>query len=143
MLAMKSLTPMTSASVELLELSFCFWHILNNMPMPQEIPPPVWLFMSMCTANDASTNDFILPMSTHPKTNLSSRVPRRYCSTRLSFLQSSSSGLETLVVRNATAFCMSSRHLLQMYSNWPQCCGNAPPALFLMEYYPPARQKGA
>ena len=37
----KSLTPTISSSVELLVLSFYFWHFVAKTPRPKEIHPPV------------------------------------------------------------------------------------------------------
>ena len=47
-----SLTPTTSASVELLVLIFCLDDLFTMLPRPIDMVDPVWLFMSWCTAND-------------------------------------------------------------------------------------------
>ena len=53
-------------------------------------------------------------MSSAPIVRTKSIVPLKYCSTLLSFVQSSSVGHDTLVVKKPTAVCMSRRHLLEI-----------------------------
>jgi len=83
-----SAAPTSSASVELFVFRFCFCDLLISAPRPKDIAPPVWLFMSPWTAYDASTQVFILVMSSAPRISTSSSVPRKYCSTRFNLAQS-------------------------------------------------------
>ena len=56
--------PTSSASVELLELIFCFADINNTPSCPNVRHAPVWLLQSGCTANDASMFQVRVPLST-------------------------------------------------------------------------------
>ena len=96
-----SLTPMSSLSVDLLVFSFCLVELTIGKPLPMVRPPPVCPLMFMWTANDASTYHFNALLVSAPSINGRLTVARRYSIKCPSFLQSSMSGDQTLVVRNA------------------------------------------
>ena len=59
---------MSSASVELVVFNFCLVDIAIRVPLPSDITAPVCDLMSLCTANDASTLQYMFPVSSHPST---------------------------------------------------------------------------
>ena len=63
---MLSLTPTSSASVELRVLIFCLVDEAYRAPFPMLNMDPVWLLMSGCTAKDASIHHWIRSMSPLP-----------------------------------------------------------------------------
>lgn len=69
-------TAMSLASVELRLLIFCFDETLIGHPRPMLIHAPVWLFISLCTAKDASTHHLITP-SGRPLTFFNIRERKR------------------------------------------------------------------
>ena len=87
-----SFTPTSLASVELVVLSFCLVDIAISAPVPRVITPPMCDFMSLWTANDAPTLQYIVPVLSHPSTSVSHRC----FITRPNLLLSSMSGDCTL-----------------------------------------------
>ncbi len=87
-------------------------------PFPIDMLAPIWLLHSSCTACNASTHHLTTGMSSAVSLRPNVDVPFRYCSTRLSFPQLSSSGFLTLIVRKATRVCMSLLALADKKSNW-------------------------
>ncbi len=106
-----SSTAMISLSVEFFPFIFCFWEIVIAIPLPNDIPAPVWLLQSSCTACDASTHQLTTGASSAVSLIPSPGVPLRYFRTLLSLSQSSLSGPFTCVVRKATGVCISYRAL--------------------------------
>lgn len=104
-----SSTPTTLLSVELCVLSFCFHEKLIAIPLPKLTMAPDCPLQSSCTAYEASTHHFGSVIVSADNTNGICIVPLRYCSTRFSFPQSSSSGDFTLVVRKAVGVWISHR----------------------------------
>ena len=102
-----SSTLTNSALVELLVFSFCLDESEFAAPRPKVNVVPVWLFISLCTANAASTCHRNTHVSSIPSMSGSPIVARRYFITRVSFFQSSVAGSLTLVHRNATDNCRS------------------------------------
>ena len=68
-LGKKFLSAPDSALVELLVFSFCFKDFFTTEPHPKDMAPPMWLFMSLCTENDESTQVFMIIMSSARKVN--------------------------------------------------------------------------
>jgi hypothetical protein len=64
-----SSTPTNSASVELFVLIFCYMDNDIRAPCPNDSTAPVWLHMSLCIANDASTDHKSWPVPSHPNTS--------------------------------------------------------------------------
>ena len=112
-----SSTPTNSALVELLVLSFCLVKSEFAAPRPKVNVAPVWLFMSLCTANYASTCHRSIPELSIPSMSGNLIVARRYFITCVSFFQSSVSGSLTLVHRNATDSCRSGLACFNRNSN--------------------------
>ena len=69
-----SLTPTSSASVELLAFIFCFDDFVCIKPCPSDMAPPVCPLMLGCTAYDASTHVHRVSNDVAPKILLSSIV---------------------------------------------------------------------
>ena len=109
---MKSSTPTNSASVELFVFSFCLLEPLMTAPLPMIITPPVWLFISGCTAYEASTNQWSDATLLHSSVRCSSFVLRRYRTTRRSLYRSSRVGQLTRVHKNDMAVSISGRALI-------------------------------
>ena len=63
-----------SDSVELLALTFCLVELLIIAPFPSVNTIPVWLFMSGCTANAASTYHVKICVSSASNVRISSLV---------------------------------------------------------------------
>lgn len=97
------LTPTSLASMELLVLMCCFFDSHSSPPILKEITLPVWLRMSRCTAKDASTQVANEVRESAPRCMVRSLVPRRYCSSRRSFLFSCLVGWLTRPLRKASA----------------------------------------
>ena len=104
-----SSTATSSVSVELLVLIFCFRDVLEIAPQPMVKMLPVCPRQSSWVWWDPSTYQWRLVRESARSMSFNTRVPFKYLSTRLSFPQSSSSGLLTRVVIKATATCMSRR----------------------------------
>ena len=88
-------------SVELRVFSLCLVDLSKGNPVPMVIAPPVCLFISGCTANDASTYQLKTPVPSAASINGNPCVLRRYSTKWQSLRQLSMSGPLTLVVRNA------------------------------------------
>ena len=84
--------------------NFCFDNFDMIVPVPNVIPPPVWLLMSVCTPYMTSIYVLKAPIASAPMIRLRSMVVLRYCNRCLSFLQSALAGL---VHRNAIVVAMS------------------------------------
>ena len=82
---MVSSTPIISATVELVELTFCLFESENTAPLPNVSIAPVWLRISLCTANDASMHQRNVPDASHPIIKGKCTVLRRYRITLASF----------------------------------------------------------
>ena len=95
----KSSTPTSSASVELLVFNFCFVEVAMGNPRPIDSPPPVWPRMLGCTPNDPSTHHLSIPLPAALIISGRFLVPRRYLMRWAILAQSSLSGSLTLVVR--------------------------------------------
>ena len=87
---------------------------------------PVWLFISRCTPNAASTWQCRLFVPSIPSIRGRPMVGWMYLMTRFSFFQSSLSGYFTLVQRKATPNSRSGLDLFSRYSifavTWWKCC---------------------
>ena len=92
----------SSTSVEILEFIFYLFEILATDPHPRDIFSPLRLLQYGCIAYYASTNQFIMFSLYTLSINGMWMVDLMYFITRLNFRQSSSSGLLTLLLRNAT-----------------------------------------
>ena len=79
--------------------------------------PPVWLIMSLCTTNAASTYNFIFPDLSIDKISGRKMVPCMYFITLARFVYSSLSGPLTLVHRKDADIWMSGRALFEIYSS--------------------------
>eukprot|EP00957_Ditylum_brightwellii_P009897 746820-Ditylum_brightwellii.AAC.1 len=75
--------------------------------------PPVWLFMSGWTANNAPTHQRMQCRESASNVRGVSCVAFKYFIVRISFFQVSTSGLFTRVLRKATLVWMSGLALLQ------------------------------
>ena len=80
-----SSTPIISATVELVELTFYLFDSENTAPLPNVSMAHVWLLMSLCTANEASILQRSVPDASHPTINGRCTVLRRYLITLVSF----------------------------------------------------------
>ncbi len=97
----------SSASVELLVFILTFLKLLDTDPFPIENNAPPCPLQSQCTLWDPPTYHFRIPRFLMLNLNFKYLVPFRYFSTCFNLPQSSLSGFFTLVVRNATAVCIS------------------------------------
>lgn len=88
----------SSASVELVILSFCFLEKLIGIPDPLQ---------SSCTTYDVSIHHVAMVIDSAESIRGIFIVPFRYCRTLFSFPQSSLSEARTLVVKNDTAVWIS------------------------------------
>ena len=61
--------PIILATVELVELTFCLFDKENTAPFPNVNIAPVWLGMSLCTANEAQILHSNVSDSSHPITS--------------------------------------------------------------------------
>ena len=77
--------PIISATIELVELTFCLFESENTAALPNVSIAPVWLLMSLCTANEASILQRSVPDASHPIINDRCTVLRRYLITLVSF----------------------------------------------------------
>jgi hypothetical protein len=103
-------TATNSLSDELRVFYFCLVELLMGKPLPIVNTPPVWLRILGCTANEASTYHINTPLPSALKIKGRSLSTLRYSIRWLNFLQSSTSGALTLIVRNAIpATAMSSQ----------------------------------
>ena len=121
----RSSTPTSSASVDLFVFSFCLFEAEYRAPCPIVIIPPVWLFMSWCTANATSTHNFTVPVPSDYKVSTRSLLPLIYLSMRSNFLSSSSSSSLTPVARKANPVRMSGRAHLHRKINFATMVWNA------------------
>ena len=80
---------MTSASVELRVLIFCFVDRLVGQPFPSvtAAAPVLGLLKSGCTANEASTHQLMIDTEVASRVNGSSRVARKKDEHRPNFFQ--------------------------------------------------------
>ena len=108
----------SSCSVFLFEAKY-------RAPRPIIIILPVWLFMSCCNNNAASTHHFTIPVPSDSKVSTRSLVPLRYFSMRNNFLSSYLLGSLTRVVRKVTPVRISSRTRLHRKSNFSTVVWNA------------------
>ena len=76
----------SSTSVELFVLSFCHVKVTNATPLPSDMTPPVWLLMSLCTANAPSTHHLMQPLSSALWISGRCFIPCRYFIVHVSFL---------------------------------------------------------
>ena len=98
----------SSASVELLEFSFCLFDMLVTDPHTRDIVALVWLRQSGYIAYEASTHHFTMFSLSTLSINGMWMVIIMYCSSNYrNFRQSSSLGVLTLVVRNSTVAYIS------------------------------------
>ena len=104
-----SSTPMISATVELVKLTFYLFDGENTAPLPNVSIAAVWLLMSLWTANDASMLHSNVLESSHSITRGRCIVSWRYCITLASFKQSSLVGSPTLVHKYAITPYISGR----------------------------------
>ena len=100
-------TPIGSTSVELLGFIFYLLDMLLTNIQLRDIVAPLWLWKYGCIAYDAFTHHSIMFSLFTINIDGMFMVDLMHCSTCLSFCQSSSPGLVTLVVRNYTYFCIS------------------------------------
>jgi hypothetical protein len=107
-----SSTPTISDSVELREFTRCLRESDTSAPLPMVNTAPVWLFMSMCTANAASMYHDSVCLSSASNCRTSSMVPFRNHNVFNSFLQSPSFGSVTRDDRNPTTGFTSGLALL-------------------------------
>ena len=117
-LGKKSLTPTTSASVELFVLSFCLAHPCITTPLPIDIVPPVCPRMSRWMAYDESTHEYMYDKPHMPMIRRIFFVPIRYDNTLISFSSSPIVGAATLVQRKLTAVSISIRTRFAANSNF-------------------------
>ena len=80
-----SSTPIISATVELVKLTFCLFKRENTAPRPNVNIAPVWLRILLCTANDASMLKSSVPDASHPISSGKCTVLQRYRITLVSF----------------------------------------------------------
>jgi hypothetical protein len=113
---MKSSATTLSVSVELQVLSFCLVELTMGNPRPRDNPPPECPRMLGCTANDASTHHFIMPLPLSLRTSGIVRAPLMYLIKCTNLFQLSLSGARTLVVRNASAVQVSDLARLVEYN---------------------------
>jgi hypothetical protein len=105
-----------SFSVELRVLSFCLVELTMGKPHPRDSPPPECPRMLGCTANDASTHHFRMPLPLTLRISGIVRVPMMYLIKLTNLFQSSLSGARTLVVRNTIAVQVSGLARLLEYN---------------------------
>ena len=120
-----SSTPTSFTSFELFVFSFCLFEAEYRVPRPIVIIPPVWLFMSWCTANSVSTNHFNVLVPSDSKASTRSLVPLRYFSMRNNFLLLYFSRSLTRVMGKATPVRMSGRARLHRKRNFTTMVCNA------------------
>ena len=112
---MKSSAPTSLVSVELRVLSFCFVERTMENPRLKDNSLPEYPRMLECTANDASTHHFKIPLPLALRISGSMRVTLMHLIMWTILAQSSRSGAHTLVVRNNTAVQVSSLAHLVAY----------------------------
>ena len=81
-----SSTPIISATVELVELTFCLFESENTAPRPNVNIAPVWLRMSLRTANEALILQSSVPDASYPIISGKCTVWRRYRITLVNFI---------------------------------------------------------
>ena len=113
-----SLTPINSASVELLPFSFCLLDFACSAPVPIDIIPPVWLLILSCTAYAASIHVYMFLGLDALIIRLSFMVFLHYVNTRFNFAQSSWLLFDTLAIKNPIVFSMSGLVILVINSNF-------------------------
>ena len=109
---------MTSVLFELCEFIFCLLDFKLTTPVRKVIVPPVWTFMSSCTACNKSMKVCIFSRSSAPMILTSSIVWCRKLMSHFNFFQSSTSGLFTRVHKKATAGEQSIRPRWQTHNNF-------------------------
>ena len=80
-----SSTPIISATVELVGLTFCLFESKNTAPLPNVSIAPVWICISLYTANDTSMLQRSVPDASLQIINGRCTVLRRYRITLASF----------------------------------------------------------
>ena len=124
-----SLTPTSSDSVELLVFTFCPDNPEIGDSVPRVNQYPVWPFMSMWTANEASMLHTIFLEPSDSRIKGRWIVAHTYQTSLPSFFQSSIFGHFTRLHRNATAtYKLGLAHFVT-YKIWQQCNGIGPPLL--------------
>ena len=113
-----SLVPTISASVLLLVFNRCLFDRQCTIPCPKDITPPVWLFISLCTPNAASTQTYNSSTDFAPINLTSALVFRNQVINLFNFFQSSTSLFDTRVIKNATAVSMSGLDLFVTCSSF-------------------------
>ena len=122
---MISFTATNFASVELLVTSFCFVDTLRILPLPMLKVPPVWLFMSSCTAKDPSAHHFRIFDPSADNVSGKSMVFFTYLNSLTSFFQTSTSGDFTRVDRKEIAVIISPHALFVTNNNFATAVWNA------------------
>ena len=102
-----SFIPISSDSVELHVLIFCFNNVLNVLPLPRVTVPLVCPRMFGWTAYNTSTHHLIVLNSSANNVSIRLIVPCIYLMSRTSFFQSSSLDFVTRVIKNTTATWIS------------------------------------
>ena len=95
------LTPTTSDSVDDLMLSYYLDDFELITPPPNDITPPVWLFISLCTAYEAPTQVKSSVRLSAASMRSSSIADCRKCNRRRNLVQSCSAHFDDLVHKNA------------------------------------------
>ena len=90
-------------------LSFCLHYFKLITSRPNDIVPPVWLFISLCTAYEASTQVSNSIGLSAASTRSSSIVDFRKCKRRRNLVQSCSVHFDNLVHKNAVVNTVSGR----------------------------------
>ena len=90
-------------------VQFFFIDVKMKDPFTSEAVPPVWLLVSGWTPKEPSTHHWKMLVESEFKIRGRVGVERKYLIKRTRLVQSSSSGKNTLVVRNVTAVWMSGR----------------------------------
>jgi hypothetical protein len=85
-------------------------------PRPRDSPPPECPYMLGCTANDASTHHFKMPLPLALSISDIVQVPLMYLIKWTNLFQMSLSGAHTLVVRNVIAMQVSGLARLVEYN---------------------------
>ena len=107
-LGMASLAPINYDYVGILAFIFCFFAIPVTEPLPSDMVAPVGPLIPVCATYEASTHHLITVSLYVLRISGMLIVLHTYLRTRFYFLQSSSSGIRTLVVRKIAvwiSFC--------------------------------------
>jgi hypothetical protein len=113
---MRSSAPTISVSAELRLLIFCSVELTMGHPCHKYSPPRECPRMLGCTANDASTHHFRMPLQFALRISGIVRLPLRYLIKCIMLVQSSLSGALTLVVKNASEVQVSGLARLAAYN---------------------------